>query len=104
MLSVADFLTRLFRSCVTAARLPAAFACVALLSSQLLKLSEVNEKTGEPVTQGDVPFFALDTLLQFARYEKVPEADKEAVRDRFFWALDHEDLGICTLGTLRKCP
>jgi hypothetical protein len=56
------------------------------------------------VTQGDVPFFALDTLLQFARYEKVPEADKEAVRDRFFWALDHEDLGICTLGTLRKCP
>ena len=55
------------------------------------------------MTQGDVPFFALDTLLQFARYEKVPEADKEAVRDRFFWALDHEDLGICTLGTLRKC-
>ena len=54
------------------------------------------------MTQGDVPFFALDTLLQFARYEKVPKADKEAVRDRFFWALDHEDLGICTLGTY--CP
>ena len=45
-----------------------------------------------------MPFFALDTLLQFARFEQVPEADKEAVRQRFFWALDHSDLGICTLG------
>lgn len=40
----------------------------------------------------------MDTLLQFARFEKIPPADKDAVRDRFFWALQHEDLGICTLG------
>lgn len=44
------------------------------------------------------PFFALDTLLQFARYQKVPEEDMEAVRERFFWAINHSDLGICTLG------
>ena len=65
---------------------------------QLLRLSDVDAKTGKPVTQGDVPFFALDTLLQFARFQQVPEADKEAVRERFFWALYHDDLGICTLG------
>jgi hypothetical protein len=61
-------------------------------------LGEVDAKTGKPVTEGNVPFFALDTLLQFARFEKVPEEDKEAVRERFFWALEHSDLGICTLG------
>ena len=65
---------------------------------QLLRLSDVDAKTGKPVTSGHVPFFALDTLLQFARFEQVPEVDKEAVRQRFFWALDHNDLGICTLG------
>ena len=47
---------------------------------------------------GNVPFFALDTLLQFPRFEKVPPEDKEAVRERFFWGLEHEDLGMCTLG------
>ena len=45
-----------------------------------------------------MPFFALDTLLQFPRFEKVPPEDKEAVRERFFWELEHEDLGMCSLG------
>eukprot|EP01043_Picozoa_sp_COSAG02_P025025 COSAG02_NODE_1390_length_12915_cov_6.825531_1_plen_3708_part_00 len=72
--------------------------CVWCPSMQLLRLSDVDVKTGKPVTSGHVPFFALDTLLQFARFEQVPEVDKEAVRQRFFWALDHNDLGICTLG------
>lgn len=69
-----------------------------LLHTQLLRLSDVDAKTGKPITEGHVRFFALDTLLQFARFEQVPEADKEAVRQRFFEALDHSDLGICTLG------
>ena len=50
------------------------------------------------VTQGNVPFYAFDTLLQFSRFEKVPADTQEAVRERYLWALDHEDLGICTLG------
>ena len=66
--------------------------------TQPLKLTAVDAKIGLPVTQGNVPFFALDTLLQFPRFEKVPPEDKEAVRERFFWGLEHEDLGMCTLG------
>ena len=63
-----------------------------------MKLSDVDAKTGKPITEGNVPFFALDTLLQFARFEQVPEEVKETVRQKFFWALMHDDLGICTLG------
>jgi hypothetical protein len=50
------------------------------------------------VTEGNVPFYALDTLLQFSRFEKVPPDSHDGVRERYLWALDHEDLGICTLG------
>ena len=43
-------------------------------------------------------FYALDTLLQFARYKRVPAQDIELVKDRLFEALNHSDLGISVLG------
>lgn len=98
-----------------------------LRTAQLLKLTDVNAKTGKPgaalgrsahcaqltaklanhyvhvtVTKGKVPFYALDTLLQFSRFEHIPADTHEAVRERYLWALDHEDLGICTLGQHRS--
>jgi hypothetical protein len=48
--------------------------------------------------QGNTAFYALDTLLQFPRYKRVPEADWEPVCEQLNLALEHSNLGMSVLG------